>query len=71
MIIDKLIISYLNLCFIGYNFSGNRLSTSTETFDFYHKFIESVKFGYAQRSLLGDPDFIPVEDVSQPIFLNT
>lgn len=48
----------------GYDFSDNNLTTTDEQVDFYQKYIESLKFGYAQRGLLGDPDFVPIENIS-------
>lgn len=49
---------------VGFNFSKSDLGTLEKRILTYHRIIETMKFGYAQRSYLGDPDFEDIKDVS-------
>ena len=52
--------------FSGYDFSGFDIEKSEEQeFEFWQKLIESMKFSYAQRGLLGDPNFVPAPNTSK------
>ena len=53
------------LCFLylGFKFSPDSISANNVV-QTWHRIIEAVKFGYAYRPFLGDPDFHPeVEEV--------
>ena len=50
----------------GYDFSKFDIEKNeTQSFEFWQKLIESMKFSYAQRGLLGDPLFVPAENISK------
>ena len=49
----------------GYNFKENKLKSTQEQFYFYQPYIESMKFAFAQRGVLGDPDFLPDGDIEK------
>ncbi|CAF1275262.1 unnamed protein product [Adineta ricciae] len=48
----------------GFQFSANQLEESTSAALFYHRLIETLKFAYAKRSELSDPQF---NDITQLI----
>lgn len=56
-----LILGILN----NYNFNKDSISTNASTILTYHRIIEAFKYSYAQRTLLGDADFVNVTDVSK------
>ncbi|XP_065664047.1 glutathione hydrolase 1 proenzyme isoform X2 [Hydra vulgaris] len=53
----------------GYDLSKVDFSNHESQTAFYHKLIESMKFGYAQRGLLGDADFLPAENITKVLSL--
>ncbi|XP_057295021.1 glutathione hydrolase 1 proenzyme-like [Hydractinia symbiolongicarpus] len=53
----------------GYNLSNYDLSKQKDQLAYYHKLVESMKFAYAQRGLLGDPDFVPEKNISEVLDL--
>ena len=42
----------------GYNMKPSDREDINATVLTYHRIVEAFKFGYAWRSLLGDPDFV-------------
>lgn len=44
--------------FIGFNMTEKSLKTREARLTAYHRIIEAFKFAYAQRSELGDPEFV-------------
>ena len=46
-----------NVSIVGYNMTSSARDDKNYTVETYHRIIESFKFSYAWRSLLGDPDF--------------
>lgn len=48
----------LDLMFIGFNMTEKSLKTREARLTAYHRIIEAFKFAYAQRSELGDPEFV-------------
>ncbi|GLG96422.1 gamma-glutamyltranspeptidase 1-like isoform X2 [Gryllus bimaculatus] len=42
----------------GFNFTKSSVSSVNETILAYHRIVESFKFAFAQRTELGDPDFV-------------
>ena len=50
---------------LGYDLSKMDLSKSEDEIKFYHKLVEAMKFSYAQRGLLGDPDFLPKANITR------
>ena len=61
----QFMIPYVSIYYLGYDLSKVDYSNPQSLTAFYHKLIESMKFGYAQRSLLGDADFLPVENITK------
>lgn len=61
----------LDLMFIGFNMTEKSLKTREARLTAYHRIIEAFKFAYAQRSELGDPEFVSnvtqVWNVSLPL----
>ena len=49
---------------LGYNFQPEDLNDSTRTASAYHKIIETFRYAYARRALLGDKNFANVTEVS-------
>jgi gamma-glutamyltranspeptidase/glutathione hydrolase/leukotriene-C4 hydrolase len=54
------ILSYLP----GYNFTPKDLTTDDATAKAYHKIIETFRYAYARRALLGDKEYANVTQVS-------
>ena len=49
----------------GYDFSKFDISKNDDdSFEFWQKLIESMKFSFAQRGLFGDPGFVPKKDIT-------
>ena len=49
---------------VGYNIvNASDESTEDRTLT-YHRMVEAMKFAYARRSELGDPEFVNITDVS-------
>lgn len=44
--------------FTGFNMTEKSLKTREARLTAYHRIIEAFKFAYAQRSKLGDPEFV-------------
>lgn len=42
----------------GYNFTSNNIANDRETGSTYHKIIETFKYAYARRALLGDKNYV-------------
>ncbi|XP_028396072.1 glutathione hydrolase 1 proenzyme-like [Dendronephthya gigantea] len=42
----------------GYNFTTESVSSNSKTANVYHKIIETFKYAYARRALLGDKNFL-------------
>ena len=52
-----MIILFLSFLSLGFQFKKKLdLKNADDAFLFYQRLIESMKFAYAQRGLLGDPD---------------
>ena len=60
-------------CFIylkGYSFTADDLKDDNKAITTYHRIIEAFKFGYAQKTKSGDPEFMDKERVEKvSIFL--
>ncbi|XP_065055052.1 glutathione hydrolase 1 proenzyme-like isoform X2 [Rhopilema esculentum] len=49
----------------GFNISAKDLEDTAKAVQVYHKIVESFKWSYARRALLGDPDFVPAENITR------
>ena len=49
----------------GYNFTANDIAGDNNKSLTYHKIIETFKYAYARRALLGDKDFANITKVSK------
>eukprot|EP00111_Clytia_hemisphaerica_P010087 TCONS_00029500-protein len=49
----------------GYNLKENQFKTADDKLKFYQPYIESMKFAFAQRGLLGDPAFLPEGSITK------
>ncbi|KAF1743330.1 hypothetical protein MXB_3272 [Myxobolus squamalis] len=49
----------------GYNFTKLNFNSDESTALTYHRIIEAMKFGFAKRTLLGDPDFMDQQYLNQ------
>ncbi len=49
----------------GYGFSQEDLKDNNKAILLYHRLIEAMKFGFAQYSKLGDPDFVDEEGIKK------
>lgn len=47
----------------GYNITSDDISTEPKTILLYHRMMESFKFAFAERSKLGDPNFMEIDDL--------
>ena len=48
---------------IGYDIKKVDIENNQLAIDLYHHVVEAIKFGYAQRTFLGDPEFVNVTEV--------
>ena len=53
------------LTFPGYNFTPQNVANDSATASAYHKIIETFKYAYARRALLGDKNFANVTEVGE------
>ena len=61
------LLSIYILLHVGMDLKSDDMSTTAKTADTYHKIIEAMKFAYADRKLLGDPDYDNVTLVSSEL----
>lgn len=59
-----ILLSYVVNILKNYKFKPEDLSTVKSTVITYHRIIEAFKHTYGKRSLIGDPRFVDIEDVS-------
>lgn len=52
----------------GYNFTRKDFNSDETSANTYHRIIEAMKFGFAKRTLLGDPDFMDPTFMNELIF---
>ena len=50
---------------LGFNFTTENVANDVETANVYHKIIETFKYAYARRALLGDKKFLNNTQVSK------
>eukprot|EP00794_Sanderia_malayensis_P013928 gene13928-15380_t len=51
----------------GYDNKASDLSTTQKSIEVYQRLVESFKWGYARRALLGDPGFVPQENITRAL----
>ncbi|XP_066507443.1 glutathione hydrolase 1 proenzyme [Hoplias malabaricus] len=51
----------------GYGFTADSVSSTEKKVLTYHRIVEAFKFAYAKRSILGDPDFLRIDEFIQNI----
>ena len=51
--------------FTGYNFTSDNIANDVEKGKTYHKMIETFKYAYARRALLGDKNYANISKVSK------
>ena len=56
---------HLFIYFKGYSFTADDLKDDNKAITTYHRIIEAFKFGYAQKTKSGDPEFMDREKVEK------
>lgn len=59
------IVSMIHNILSGYSFKDFDINNIDNALEFWQKLIESMKFSYAQRGLLGDPDYLPKSNITR------
>ena len=53
--------------FLGFRITEKDLEDDEKAVQVYHKIVESFKWSYARRALLGDPEFLPKANITKVI----
>ncbi|CAL8277589.1 unnamed protein product [Merluccius merluccius] len=59
------VLALIMLMLEGYNFSADSVSSHDKRVLTYHRIVEAFRFGYAKRTMLGDPQFINISQLIQ------
>ena len=66
----SILVGYILKIMRGFELKSKKEMSSDDELLFYHRFVETLKFAYAKRDLLGDPDYENITQVVECITLS-